>query len=133
MIRRPWPWASRSSRPIVVRRPADLARPARARAVASWTWASTFLSASLGAFVARCGDTVRLKGLQAASVAGADQKMTRAYHFGSQGPGDVFSNHTSHTNRLVPVYLFGSKADLGTVTSRNSRYRDPETIQAIYG
>ena len=61
------------------------------------------------------------------------QKTTRAYHFGSQGPGDVFSNHTSHSNRLVPVYLFGRKGDLGSVMGENSRYRDPEKIKATYG
>lgn len=55
----------------------------------------------------------RLKDLQTTYVAGANQKRNRAYHFGSQGPGNVFSNHTSHTNRLVPVYVFGRKADLG--------------------
>ena len=60
----------------------------------------------------------------------ASQKTARAYHFGSQGPGDVFSNHTSHSNRLVPVYVFGRKADLGAVTGENSRYRDPEKIKA---
>ena len=49
---------------------------------------------------------------------------------GSQGPGDVFSNHASHTNRLVPVYLFGKKANLGAVMGANSRYRDPEKIKA---
>ena len=48
----------------------------------------------------------------------ANQKATRAYHFGSQGAGDVFSNHTSHSNRLVPVYLFGRKADLKSVDGR---------------
>ena len=75
----------------------------------------------------------RLKELQTSYVAGASQKMARAYHFGSQGPGDVFSNHTSHTNRLVPVYVFGKKADLAAVTGANSRYRDPEKIKATYG
>ena len=33
---------------------------------------------------------------------------TRAYHFGSQGPGDVYSNYGSHSNRMVPVYAFGT-------------------------
>ena len=75
----------------------------------------------------------RLKDLQTTYVSHANQKMTRAYHFGSQGPGNVFSNHTSHTNRLVPVYVFGKKADLGAVTGANSRYRDPEKIKATYG
>jgi alkaline phosphatase len=75
----------------------------------------------------------RLKELQTSYVAGATQKVARAYHFGSQGPGDVFSNHTSHTNRLVPVYVFGKKASLGAVMGVNSRYRDPEKIKATYG
>jgi alkaline phosphatase len=75
----------------------------------------------------------RLKELQTSYVAGARQKMARAYHFGSQGAGDVFSNHTSHTNRLVPVYVFGKKADLSAVMGVNSRYRNPEKIKATYG
>ncbi len=75
----------------------------------------------------------RLKALQTAYVANASQKAVRAYHFGSQGPGDVFSNHTSHTNRLVPVYIFGRKANLSSVTGVNSRYRDPDKIKAAYG
>ena len=61
------------------------------------------------------------------------RRSTRPYHFGSQGPGDVFSNHASHTNRLVPVYVFGRKADLGAVTGKNSLYRDPAKIKALYG
>lgn len=75
----------------------------------------------------------RLKELQTAYVTNASQKTVRAFHFGSQGSGDVFSNHTSHTNRLVPVYVFGKKADLGAVMGVNSRYRDAEKIKATYG
>jgi alkaline phosphatase len=75
----------------------------------------------------------RLKELQAAYIACADRKMARAYHFGSQGPGNVFSNHTSHSNRLVPVYVFGQKAKLASVTGTNSRYRNPEKIKELYG
>jgi alkaline phosphatase len=71
--------------------------------------------------------------LQAAGVAHQKEKRPRVYHFGSQGPGDVFSNHASHSNRLVPVYTFGRKVDLGPVTGRNSRYRDPEKVRALYG
>src|SRR5262249_30075656 len=37
------------------------------------------------------------------------------------------------TNRLVPVYSFGRRADLGAVMGPNSRYRDPERIKALYG
>ncbi|MBX6315681.1 MAG: alkaline phosphatase [Isosphaeraceae bacterium] len=71
--------------------------------------------------------------MQEEYVAHKNEKTARAYHFGSQGPNDVFSNHTSHTNRLIPVYVFGKKADLGSVTGPNSRYRDPEKIKALYG
>ena len=39
----------------------------------------------------------------------------------------------SHSNRLVPVYLFGRKGDLKAVTGENSRYRDAEKIKATYG
>jgi alkaline phosphatase len=95
--------------------------------------------ASLTAFAAQArsaektGQPDRLKELQTAYTANAGQKIARVYHFGSQGPGDVFSNHTSHTNRLAPVYVFGRKIDLGSVTGQNSRYRDPEKIKALYG
>ncbi|CAN5886178.1 alkaline phosphatase [soil metagenome] len=74
-----------------------------------------------------------LRDMQAAYIANKDEKLDRAYHFGSQGPGDVFSNHTSHSNRLVPVYVFGSKADLGAITGENSPYRDRSKIKAFYG
>ncbi|MDR3635834.1 MAG: alkaline phosphatase [Isosphaeraceae bacterium] len=74
-----------------------------------------------------------LKDLQTAYATHATQKATRAYHFGSQGPGDVFSNHTTHSNRLIPVYAFGRKVDLASVTGKNSAYRDPERIKALYG
>jgi alkaline phosphatase len=74
-----------------------------------------------------------LKELQTRYASSAWAKEPRVYHFGSQGAGDVFSNHASHTNRLVPVYLFGRKADLRSVMGENSRYRDPEKIRATYG
>jgi alkaline phosphatase len=71
--------------------------------------------------------------MQAEYVANHAQKTARAYRFGSQGPGDVFSNHTSHSNRLVPVYLFGRKGDLKSVMGENSRYRDAGKVRATYG
>jgi alkaline phosphatase len=79
------------------------------------------------------GEPDRLKSLQAEYVANFDQKTARAFHFGSQGAGDVFSDHTSHSNRLVPVYLFGRKGDIKSVMGENSRYRDAEKIKATYG
>jgi alkaline phosphatase len=80
---------------------------------------------------ARAGDL--LKELQTDYVARAKEPADRVYHFGSQKPGGVFSNHASHSNRMVPVYTFGKKGDLRAVTGENSRYRDPEKIKAVYG
>ena len=57
-----------------------------------------------------------LKRLQDEYVAAKAETSDRAFHFGSQGAGDVFSNHTSHTNRMVPVYTFGRKVDLAAIT-----------------
>jgi alkaline phosphatase len=78
-------------------------------------------------------NTDPIREMQNAYVANRSQKMSRAYHFGSQGPGSTFSNHTSHSNRLIPVYVFGNKADLGSVTGKNSPYRDAEKVRALYG
>ncbi len=74
-----------------------------------------------------------LKDLQTQAVARKAEKIPRAYHFGSQGAGDVFSNHTSHSNRLIPIYTFGRKIDLGSVTGANSIYRDASKLRALYG
>jgi alkaline phosphatase len=74
-----------------------------------------------------------LKRLQSSSVAHATQQRARAYHFGSQGAGSVFSNHTSHSNRLIPFYTFGRTIDPDAVTGVNSIYRDPERLKALYG
>ena len=75
----------------------------------------------------------RLKDLQTRYVITPGASEPRVYHFGSQGPGNIFSNHASHSNRLVPVYVFGKKADLKSVTGENSRYRVAEKVQAVYG
>ena len=75
----------------------------------------------------------RLRVLQESAIATKDQKIKRAYHFGSQGAGDVFSNHASHSNRLIPVYVFGKKADVGAVTGKNSRYRTEAGVRPLYG
>jgi alkaline phosphatase len=74
-----------------------------------------------------------LKELQTRYATTAKLSENRAFHFGSQGRGGVFSNHNSHSNRLVPVYTFGQKLDLRPVTRENSRYRDPEKIRSVYG
>lgn len=75
----------------------------------------------------------RLHDLQNTYVETKAEPSQRAYHFGSQEAGDVFSNHTSHTNRLIPVYTFGSKADLSAILGPNSPYRTPAKVEALYG
>jgi alkaline phosphatase len=74
-----------------------------------------------------------IRDLQDAYATHKEEKADRAYHFGSQGRGGVFSNHTGHSNRLIPVYAFGRRADLGAVTGKDSLYRDPARIKALYG
>jgi alkaline phosphatase len=71
--------------------------------------------------------------LQEKAVAAKTQKAKRPWHFGSQGSGDVYSNHTSHSNRLIPVYAFGKKVRLADYAGANSLYRDQAKIKALYG
>jgi alkaline phosphatase len=99
---------------------------------------SVALVGGLGAWVASIAQrpataTDVLKAMQNEYVDTKSDRLKRAYHFGSQGADGVFSNHTSHTNRLIPVYVFGKKADLGAVTGRNSRYRHAEKVRELYG
>lgn len=75
----------------------------------------------------------RLKLLQAGNVATAKEAIRRPYHFGSQGNPGPFSNHGSHSNRLIPFYTFGSKLDPVSVMGEKSLYRDAERIKALYG
>jgi len=114
-------------------RAAGVSARIRTHAVTIASLLLAFALVSFSGYAAGQEEPDRLKQLQTAYIASAGRKLPRAYHFGSQGPGDVFSNHTSHTNRLVPVYVFGRKADLGAVMGQNSRYRDPEKIKALYG
>ena len=50
-------------------------------------------------------------------------------HWGDRS--SVFSNWTTHSNRLIPVYSFG--LSLEPVQGENSCYRDPERLTKIYG
>jgi alkaline phosphatase len=74
-----------------------------------------------------------LKLFQTASVANAREKRDRVYHFGLQGSPGVFSNHQSHSNRLIPFYTFGSKIDPASVTGPRSVYRDASRLKSLYG
>ena len=74
-----------------------------------------------------------LKRFQTENVKTAKEKRDRPYHFGSQGNGGPFSNHTSPTNRLIPFYTFGSKIDLGLITGKNNVYHDKEKLKELYG
>lgn len=92
---------------------------------------------SLGIMVAmapvRAGAADLLKELQTENVASARRMVSRPYHFGSQGAGRQFSNHASHSNRLIPFYVFGRKADLGSVSGSNSAYRNADKLRSLYG
>lgn len=87
-----------------------------------------------GAFAMGGDDAVdRLKTLQQGAIAHKDESLPRAYHFGSQGPGKRFSNHASHTNRLIPVYVYGRCARLADFTGERSRYRSAAKVRELYG
>ena len=75
----------------------------------------------------------RIYQLQNNAVATKTEKKPRPWHFGSQGANHLYSNHMTHTNRLIPVYAFGSKIRLADVAGTNSLYRDPAKIKALYG
>ena len=94
-----------------------------------------FSMAILGLAAAAAADDSKdhMKRHQAENVKSAKEKRSRPYHFGSQGNGGSFSNHTSHSNRLIPFYTFGSKLDLGLITGANNVYRDKEKLKELYG
>lgn len=71
--------------------------------------------------------------LQTDAITTKKAKKARTWHFGSQGSGDVYSNHGTHSNRLIPVYAFGSRIQLGDVSGPNSLYRDSARVKALYG
>ncbi|UUO08002.1 alkaline phosphatase [Blastopirellula sp. J2-11] len=57
-------------------------------------------------------------------------------HWGPQA--DKYSSWTSHSNRLIPVYSFGTKGqpvgiDLNSYTGENSIYRSESKLRGVYG
>lgn len=51
---------------------------------------------------------------------------------------NVYAQWSSHSNRLIPIYAFGTKGagegiDLASYTGPNSPYRNEEAVKALYG
>lgn len=78
------------------------------------------------------GDDV-IRDFQEHAVKSKDEKLARPWHFGSQGPNNVYSNSTGHSNRLIPYYVFGKPPDLSSVTGANSAYRSSDKLKALFG
>lgn len=62
----------------------------------------------------------------------ADAIATGKAEFGHFGPNpDKYSSWTTHTNRLIPVYTFGT--DLNQFKGTKSVYRSAERLEKLYG
>ena len=91
------------------------------------------LAASLLVVLPSVGADDPLRSMQNAAILSKREKAARPYHFGPQGAGSTYSTSTGHSNRLIPAYVFGRKADLAAVTGKNSVYRDPARLAKLYG
>jgi len=60
----------------------------------------------------------------------AIQSMTAPWGYWGTRP-DSYSSWTNHSNRLIPVYVFGG--NLEAFTGSNSIYRDAERLKTLYG
>jgi alkaline phosphatase len=74
-----------------------------------------------------------IRDIQAAAVA---SKQSDIAYWGTDPL--QYSNHTSHSNRLIPVYTFGTKGagagiDLDSWFGTQSVYRSADALQKIYG
>ncbi len=79
------------------------------------------------------GGADRLRELQTAAIEAGESP---AAHWGTR-PG-VYSDWSNHTNRLIPVYAFGTRGkapgiDLESYTGKNSAYRNADLVRRIYG
>ena len=77
-----------------------------------------------------CADDLR--DLQSDAVASG---KCEALHWGVEG--ERYSSWTSHSNRLIPIYTFGTKGaeegiDLDSYTGENSCYRDADKVQRLF-
>ncbi len=74
-----------------------------------------------------------LKELQTAAI---QNRYSPAAHWGTDP--EKYVTWSTHTNRLIPVYAFGTKeagtgVDLTSYTGENSAYRSESKLRAIYG
>lgn len=93
--------------------------------------APVFLLSTLVAHVAARAD--HIAELQARAIADG---RSPAAHWGVDP--DNYKQWSSHSNRLIPVYTFGTRGggpgvDLATYSGANSPYRDEESVRRIYG
>jgi len=92
------------------------------RAVRTFFWSLVVSGFSISAFA----QTDHLKQLQETAM------KERKADWGHWGPNpDSYSNWTSHSNRLIPVYTFG--IDLKSVRGEKSVYRDADKLKEVYG
>ncbi|WP_206028666.1 alkaline phosphatase [Thalassoroseus pseudoceratinae] len=78
-------------------------------------------------------DADHLNQLQTEAV---KEKFSPAAFWGTDD--SIYSNWYSHSNRLIPVYTFGTRGagegiDLTSYTGKNSPYRDEAKLSRIYG
>ncbi len=78
-------------------------------------------------------DADHLHRLQSEAV---ENKFSPAAYWGTDD--SIYSNWYSHSNRLIPVYTFGTRGagqgiDLADYTGANSPYRDAAKLSRIYG
>jgi alkaline phosphatase len=86
--------------------------------------AHSFFAATI--LLAQAQDSDWIRNLQSAAVL----NKHAAWGYWGSSPRR-YSNWTSHTNRLIPVYLFGGK--LTDFSGPRSVYRDEQRLRALYG
>jgi len=118
----------------ISRKSTQLPRVAHVRflSLAAWSLAACLLgTAAIAEAQSDANDHVRA--LQAAAI---EQDQSPVGHWGSDP--QKYTQWASHSNRLIPVYTFGTKnagpgIDLRSYTGENSPYRSEEAIRRIYG
>lgn len=86
--------------------------------------------------LACCVSVLRADHIQDLQNAAIAEKKAEFGYWGANP--DVYTSWTSHSNRLIPVYTFGTLdagdgIDLRSYTGKNSVYRDKPRLQRLYG